>query len=238
MKLTTRLLNYINEAGICQFSILRSLSLTSDNSLRVTLSKLMQSGDIYSPIKGTYIAKGADPFWAATRIYPGYLSLSSAFYIYHLMDEYPFTIFIGSEKRRTVQVGGHEFYYFKAKNYIGVNDETYPIATVEKAIYDSLIHWNLIGYTKLAAVLYQSDISSRRFIRISKGEDGAMFQRLGYLLSILPSLTKEKRKLMEFCRGKIRSNTYLSGRKHGEYIAEWKLVDNIGKGVLLSWWLQ
>jgi predicted transcriptional regulator of viral defense system len=200
MKLATKLLNYIEEAQLCEFSMLKSLSLTSDNSLRVTLSRLIKSEDIYSPIKGIYVAKSADPFWVATSLYPGYISLSSAFYIYHLMDEYPFTIFVASEKRGVVHAGGHEFYYFKAKNYIGVDDKTYPIATVEKAVYDSLNHWNLIGYTKLAAVLYYSKIKSKKLFEISERENSAFFQKLGYLLSILPSIDREKKKMIEFCR--------------------------------------
>ena len=238
MKLATKLRDYIESAKLVEFSGLRSLSLTSENSLRVTLSKLVRKDEIYNPVRGVYVAKSADPFWVATALYPGYISLSSALYLHHFIDEYPFTVFIASEKRGTLRMGGHEFLYFKAKNYLEVEKGTYPVASVEKAIYDSLNHGDLVGYAMVTKALHNAPISAERFFRICRGEKGAFFQRLGYLLSILPARDREKKRLMGFCRKKIRANAYLQGRKNGRYIEEWKLVDNIGKEVLLSWWQQ
>jgi predicted transcriptional regulator of viral defense system len=238
MKLATKLRDYVESAKLVEFSTLNSLSLTSENSLRVTLSNLVRKDEIYNPVRGVYVAKSADPFWVATTLYPGYISLSSAFYLHHLIDEYPFTVFIASGKRMSLQMGGHEFLYFKAKNYLEVEKETYPVASVEKAIYDSLNHADLVSYPRLTKVLYDASICAERFLRICKNEKSAFFQRLGYLLSILPSRDTEKEKLMKFCRKKIKANVYLQGRKSGRYIQEWKLVDNIGKEVLLSWWRQ
>jgi len=238
MKLATKLRDYIESAKLVEFPGLRSLSLTSENSLRVTLSKLVRNDEIYNPVRGVYVAKSADPFWVATALYSGYISLSSAFYLHHLIDEYPFTVFIASGRRASLQMGGHEFLYFKAKNYLEVEKGAYPVASVEKAIYDSLHHADLIGYPRVTKALHDASISAERLLRICSGEKSAFFQRLGYLLSILPSRDKEKERLMRFCRKKVRANAYLQGRKNGRYIGEWKLIDNVGREVLLSWWRQ
>ena len=138
-----RLLAYIRNAGIVEFRTLDSLQLTSSNSLRVTLNRLAQEGRINNPVRGVYTAKNADPLSIATRLYPGYLSLSTALYLHHLVEEYPFTIFVASEKRGTLPLGEqHELHYFKAKNYKGIvmEKEGYRTASVEKALYDSLHH--------------------------------------------------------------------------------------------------
>lgn len=238
MTFATKLLGYIEGAKLAEFSILKSLSITTENSLRVTLSNMVRSGKIYSPVKGVYVAKSADPFWVATTLFPGYISLSSAFYIHHLIDEYPFTVFVASGRRKIVGMGGHEFWYFRAKNYLEVEKGAYPVASVEKAVFDSLHHADLVGYAGLIRVLHHAHINANRFLKICKDEKSAFFQRLGYLLSILPSRDEEKARLMGFCSKRVRANVYLQGRKSGSYIKEWKLIDNVGKEALLSWWQQ
>ncbi|MCL5099797.1 MAG: hypothetical protein M1158_01605 [Candidatus Marsarchaeota archaeon] len=238
MKLTNRLRQYINNAKLTDFRHLASLSLTSENSLRVTLSRLAASGEIYNPIRGVYISKGADMFWVACRLYPGYISLSTALYIHHLTEEFPFTIFVASEVRKSVEMGNIEFAYFKAKDYLGVEKGAYDVASVEKTVCDSLRHGALVNFQTLAKALYFADIKADVVLDLSENEDSAFFQRLGYLLSILPRLDKEKRKLLMECKKRVKANAYLCGRSKGVYIPKWKIIDNIGKEVLLSWWLQ
>ena len=238
MKLTTRIKEYVDSARLTYFPLLASLSLTSENSLRVTLNRLVKSGEIYNPIKGTYVSKNADMFWVACQLHQGYISLSTAFYLHHLIEEFPFTVFIASNVRKSVQMGNMEFIYFKAHNYAGIEKGDYPLASVEKAISDSLLHLSLTNFAMLAKVLYYADINSGKLIRLCGAENSASFQRLGYLLSLLPKLDKEKSKLLSFCRKKIKANAYLSGKCSGTYVPEWKIIDNIGKEVILSWWQQ
>jgi predicted transcriptional regulator of viral defense system len=252
MKLATKLLEYIRSAKLVEFKVLRSLMLTSDNSLRVTLNRLVRNGSIYNPLRGIYVAKDADPFWVAAVLFPGYLSLSTSLYLHHLAEEYPFTIFIASEKRGTFTLGEHELRYFKAKNYKGIRDggggreAGYRLASVEKALYDSLHHLELVGYGRFMKALNNADISAKRFISLTEGENhrgSAFFQRLGYMLSLLPKRDAEKEKLLKACRKRVRANAYLSGRKtamEGVYVSEWKLIDNVGgsKELVSSWWEQ
>ncbi len=240
MKLATRLLEYVDAAKLTDFRSLRSVAGTSDNSLRVTLSNLVRAGRIYGPVRGIYVSKSADPLWVATALHPGYVSLSSALYLHHLVDEYPFTVFVASDVRGAVKMGGYEFRYFKAHDYRGVEDTEggYRAASVEKAICDSIRHGDLVGYPKVEKALFDAGISAGKFLDICSGETGAFYQRLGYMLSLLPRRDKEKERLMRFCRGKAGGNAHLVGRAGGKYIAEWKIVDNVGKEVLLSWWRQ
>jgi predicted transcriptional regulator of viral defense system len=238
MKIATKLKEYIDEGKLVEFGVLDSLRLTSKNSLRVTLARLVKQGDIYSPLKGIYVSKTADPFWVAAAIFPGYISLTSALYLHHLTDEYPFTIFVGSERRKRLKLGNHELHYFRAKNYKGLERNQYQVASVEKVIYDSLLHPELAGYPRIAKALHSAPISARKFILLCKNEQSAFFQRLGYLLSILPNRDKEKEALLKYCEKRVKANAYLQGRKPGRYVPEWKIIDNVGKEVLLSWWEQ
>ncbi|MHB1830333.1 MAG: type IV toxin-antitoxin system AbiEi family antitoxin domain-containing protein [Candidatus Micrarchaeaceae archaeon] len=235
MNLSTKVLEYVNAAKYADFSLLESISGTTENSLRVTINRLVKHEKLYNPIRGVYVAKDADPFWVAASLFPGYISLSSAFYLNNLIDEYPFIVFVASETRRSIKMGGHEFIYFKAKNYLGVEEGKYKIASVEKAIYDSLLHIDMVGIPALAKALYYAKISSRKFMQISNSEGGAFFQRLGYLISILPDKDIEKKKLMAFCAKRIRANAYLQGRNSGRYVKEWKIIDNVDKEVFLAW---
>src|SRR3989338_2096885 len=212
MKIATRLREYVKKAGVAEFRVLDSLELTSSNSLRVTLNRLVKEGEFYNPTKGIYVSKDADPFMVATILRPGYLSLGTALYLHHLVEEYPFTIHIASSKRGSFRLGEHELLYFKAKNYSGLVEKPYKMASVEKAVYDCLLHADLVGYAKIAKALHNSEISAKKFLSLSRGEEGAFFQRLGYILSLLPKLDKEKRKLLEHCRKMVRANAYLQGR--------------------------
>jgi len=238
MKIATKLKEYVKKAGIVEFKVLDSLGLTSPNSLRVTLNRLVKSGEFYNPIRGVYVSKDADPFYVATVLKPGYLSLGTALYLHHLIDEYPFTIHVASGERGSFRLGEHELRYFKAKSYSGLVEKPYKMASAEKAIYDCLLHSDMVGYAKIAKALHNSKISAKAFLSLSKGEGGAFFQRLGYILSLLPKRRGEKQALLEHCRKKVRANAYLQGRGKGKYIPNWKLVDNVGEKVILSWWQQ
>ncbi len=235
MNLSTKVLEYVNEAKLTNFSLLESISGTTANSLRVTINRLVKHEKLYNPIKGVYVAKDADPFWVASTLFPGYISLSSAFYLNNLIDEYPFTVFVASEARKSITMGGHEFLYFKAKNYLGIEEGKYKTASVEKAIYDSLLHIDMVGIQTLVKALYHAKINRRKFMRISNGESSAFFQRLGYLISTLPNKDTKKEKLMASCAKRIGTNTYLQGRNSGHYVKEWKIIDNVGKEVFLAW---
>ncbi len=235
MKVATKLREYVKKAGFVEFGVLDSLGLTSSNSLRVTLSRLVGAGEFYNPVQGVYVSKDADPLRIATRLRPGYLSLTTALYLHHLIDEYPFTLYVASAGRGSFCMGGHELRYFRAKNYLGVVEKPYKMASVEKAIFDCLLHADMVGHAKIAKALHHSKISASTFLALSRSEGGAFFQRLGYILSLLPKPDIEKRKLLQYCRRRVRANAYLQGRGHGKYVPDWKLIDNVGEKVILSW---
>ncbi len=138
-----------------------------------------------------------------------------------------------------VRLGEHELHYFRAKNYLGVEDKGgYKIASVEKCIYDSLLHMDKVDAKAIMKALFYAKLDSKLLLKISAGEDNAFFQRLGYLLSLLPRPNAERKVLLAFCAKRKKSNTYLQGRSKGKYVKEWMIVDNICKEVLLSWLRQ
>lgn len=214
MKIATKLRGYVEKAGIAEFGVLDSLGLASQNSLRVTLNRLVKAGEFYNPTRGVYVSKGADPFMVATALKPGYLSLGTALYLHHLIDEYPFTIYVGSGYRGSFRLGEHELRYFKAKGYSGLVEKPYKMASAEKAIYDCLLHADLVGFAKIAKALHNSDISAKAFLSLSGGEGGAFFQRLGYVLSLLPRLDSEKKSCWPTAgKRSAQTHTCRGGRK-------------------------
>lgn len=238
MKIETRIKEYIEEAGILSFDILKGFNLTSEKSLKVILSNMVRKGAILSPKKGIYVSRNFDPFKIATILEPGYISLTTAFYHYHFISEYPFTIYVASEKIRNYKLGNYEFVYFKAINFKYVDVEN-RIALPEKAIYDSLKYYKIVPFRKtLEAIYHAKKINWDNFIDLISEEKSSFFQRLGYLLSIMPRKNRKIKEIIELCRERIseRSKVYLYGRSRGVFIKEWNLIDNLGKKELLSWW--
>jgi predicted transcriptional regulator of viral defense system len=107
MNLASEAFEYIEVAKLTNFGVMKSLFKTTENSLRVVINKLVRQGRILNPTRGVYVAKSADPFWVATALYPGYITLSAALYLHNLIDEYPFTIFVASERYRNL-TSSHE----------------------------------------------------------------------------------------------------------------------------------
>jgi len=238
MKIETRIKEYVDDAKIITFDILKGFNLTSEKSLRVILSNMVRKGLILSPKKGVYVSPNFDPFKIATLLEPGYISLTTAFYYYHFISEYPFTIYVASEKIRNYKLGNYELVYFKAINFKYVDVEN-RVALPEKAIYDSLKYYKIVPFKKtLEAVYHARNINWDNFIDLISGEKSSFFQRLGYLLSLLPRKNKRIKEVIEFCREKARksSKIYLYGRGKGVFIKEWNVIDNLGKKELLSWW--
>ena len=238
MKIATKLKEYICSAKVTEFKVLDSLGLTSSNSLRVTLNRLVKSKQIYNPIKGYYVCTNADLFEVATILRTGYLTLQTALYLHHLSEEYPFTIYVASNFRKTIKIGEHEICYFRPKNYFGVEHTKYKMASVCKTIYDCLLFADKVGYAKIAKAIYNSKFLAKDFLYLCKNENSAFYQRLGYILSILPKLDEQKKIILQMCEKKVLANVYLQGRKKGEYDSKWKVIDNVGKKVILSWWDQ
>ncbi|RLJ02758.1 MAG: hypothetical protein DRP10_00055 [Candidatus Aenigmatarchaeota archaeon] len=238
MKIETKIKEYIEEAEILTFNILKDFNLTSEKSLRVILSNMVKKGTILSPKKGVYVSKNFDPFKIATMLEPGYISLTAALYYYHFISEYPFTIYIASEKIRNYKLGNYELVYFKAINFKYVDVEN-KVAFPEKAIYDSLKYYKIVPFKKtLEAIYHARNINWNNFIDLISKEKSSFFQRLGYLLSIMPKKNKKIEKIIDFCKERInkKSKIYLYGRIKGVFIKEWNIIDNLGEKELLSWW--
>ncbi len=238
MRTATKLKEYIERGEILSYEILKEYNLTSEDSLRVTLSNMVKKGIILSPKKGIYVSKNFDPFKIATILETGYISLTAAFYHYNFISEYPFNIYIASKKRCEYNLGNYKLIYFPAINFKFVNLES-KIAFPEKAIYDSLRYYRIVPFMKtLEAIHHSRKINWTNFLELISKEKSSFLQRTGYLFSIIPKKNKGIKKVITFCKKNMneKSKIYLLGRKKGNFIEEWNLIDNIGEEELLPWW--
>jgi len=236
MQIATKLKDYINKAGIVDFSTLKSLNLTTINSLKSMLSQLVKKGELLRA-KGYYISRNFDIFRIAPMIEQGYVSGTSALYHHHIVSEYPFTMFIASSKRRSYSLGNYEIVSFRTTDYRFVDSST-RIALPEKAIYDAFKHHYIMSYPQLAQAVYlgRKAINWDNFMKLISSENSAFLQRTGYVMDIIPAKSKQMKDIVSYCKSRVKSKIYLQGRKKGKYMNDWKIIDNIGKEVLLSWW--
>lgn len=238
MKTATKLKEYIEEGEILTYEILRDFNITSETSLRVTLSNMVKKGLILSPKRGVYVFKNFDPFKIAPILELGYISLTTAFYHYHFISEYPFNIYVASKKQSNYNLGNYKFIYFPTTNFKFVNLES-RIALPEKAIYDSLKYYKIVPFRKtLEAIYHARNVNYDNFLALLSEEKSSFLQRTGYLFSLLPRKNKKIREVLDFCKQNMNkeSKIYLFLRNKGTFIPEWNIIDNIGENELLSWW--
>lgn len=236
--------------GVVFLEIMYSWDITDRKTLHSVLSRMVKKGWLMRLRRGVYLVCEPgfgtllSPFVTATYMFPGYVGFSSALYIHKLVDVVPFEVQVATRQESGAKNLGQ--YSFRAipvgKRHVGSElTNGYLVSTIPKTIYDCLCQPELAGgYPQVLKAIFEAKISEngwKEFIYYAeKFERSAFYQRLGYLLSILPRKNKTILKMIAKCRKRIRSKIYLYKRRKGKYIPEWKLVDDIGKEELLSWW--
>ncbi len=186
-----------------------------------------------------------DPLKIATQIYSGYIGFSSALRIYDLIEYIPFSIFVVTkETSKRIQLGEYTFQYIaigeKASNSVYYNG--YYVSSKEKTFFDCLYKPQYAGgYQEITKALYLNkgcrwDELEKLF---AKYGSNSLCQRSGYILSLLDKTDLDvSKKILDFFKGKIKTKTRLIPTKKstGQYISEWKVMDNLGKENILSWW--
>lgn len=236
--------------NILFLDILRSMKITDNNTLKSTISRMVKKGWLLHLRNGVYLVREIeglvikDAFNLATYIFKGYIAFASALYIHKLVDTIPFEIQVATTKERgTKQIGQFTFRAYPIeKRHIGSERRgNYLVSSLAKTLYDALIYPDLSGgYTQIVRALYEARMSENDwkefFYYADKFESNAFYQRLGYILELLPKKNKVIKKIIKMCLEKVKSKIYLFKRKKGKYISRWKLIDNMGKEKLLSWW--
>jgi len=213
-------------------------------------SNLSSKGYLHRLKRGVYLVQERpsavpvikDPYKIALALFKGYIGFSSALRVYNLLDYAPFTIFVVTvNKSREKRVGG---YTFKAvamgKRAVGLTyHKGIYLSTISKTFFDCFYKPQYCGgYSVITKAISDVEPDWDEFIRYFEFASDSLCQRTGYVLELMGEETGKKIPILDFFRKRVRNNTKLvpSGKAGGKYIKEWKVLDNLGKENILSWW--
>lgn len=152
----TKLFQKIKSIPKSYFSIadLRKISDFSDETLKVTISRMIRSGQITKLHRGIYTLDIYKVDWEnfAIEIYsPSYLSFEWALAKYNILSQRPMNLTLAAAKRSrkiTTPQNIIIYHHLQMKLFWGfVKEENYLIAEPEKAFLD-LAYLSLNGYAK------------------------------------------------------------------------------------------
>jgi len=238
MKYETDIVSLAREAGgVIDLLSLNSLKIPN---ARQKISYALKTGKLIRIGRGVYaLPEKVDPFLAAKYSSPGYVSFHSALFYYKAVTEVPSTILVATKKlTRTFKVENFEVKEISVgKRFCGYIEKDTRVATRPKAIYDSLRRPDLSGgFSKVLYALWSMQFNGKEWDELlgymKKFDRPGFFQRMGYLLSLLPAPGWVLQEIKNRCGD---SKVYLYGKSKGKLVSEWNVIDNIGKGVLLSW---
>ena len=234
----------------------RKLGLNKDY-LYVVISRLEKKGWITGVGKGVYLRLPActalegrayleDPFEVGLKMYQGYLAFQSALRIHGLSGYEPFTIFVAT-KNKSETTPLLERYEIKAvklgKRFAGFEEKgKYNVSTRAKTFFDCFCHPQYAGgYPEVLKSLHMTDEVDWVEMEMHLDDFGSssLCQKIGYVLSLLHEETGYElpADFLEYLKSRIKNKTKLDfALKGGKYIKEWMVMDNMGKGNLLSWW--
>ena len=223
--------------GIVTYQELRSLGIS-----RQLVSYYLRKGELVRISRGVYaVPELREPFLLAKYISPGYVSFYSALYYHKLADAPPSVIILATRGRSgKIEKMGFEFQEIAVgRRFCGyVDEERVRMATRAKTLYDSFRRPDLGGgYPLLLKAVYEARLREEEWEEflgyIRKFDKPAFWQRVGYMLSLLENVPDF---VTDFLRSRVRGYVYLDRtKKGGKLVKEWKVVDNIGREVLLSW---
>src|SRR3989338_6473121 len=233
---------------IITFDIIESWSLCSKGVLKVAVHNLLKKGLFFSLKKGVYAVQPPftkkvvieDPFYTAQSLFNGYIGFSSALYIHRLMDEIPFTVFISTKNQSlSKKIGEYEYKAVSLGDRFSgyIQKDNYLISNLPKTFFDCFyIPEYSGGYSNILRAMYRSNMTNEEwdeFLHYCEKEGGAFCQRIGYMLSLL----KKPIPILKIL-GKHAKNVIKLDPKAGKGMVnkEWKIIDNIGRKQLMSWW--
>ena len=215
-------------------------------------SSLLRKGYLSKISRGLYLIQETpgkllitNPYKIALSLYGGYIGFSSALKIYGLLEYEPFTIYIITrQKSREKSIGQ---YIFKAisigKRATGETlYEGIYVSTIEKTFFDCFYKPQYASYADLAKAIYLNKGCNWRILigYFDSFASDSLCQRSGYIFDILKKETKLgiPDKFINYLKGRIKNKSRLvpKGKSKGIYYKEWKLMDNLGKDNILSWW--
>jgi predicted transcriptional regulator of viral defense system len=169
-----RLIEKINKIpkGYFSFADLRKISSLDDESLRVTVSRLVKSGKIAGLVKGIYSADLSKVSWerfAVENYAPSYLSFEWALGYFDILSQktYSLTLATTRQTKKTITPMGEIFYrHIKPELFWGSKKEAgFLIAEPEKAFLD-LAYLSLNGYAKFDPAEMNLSLLNKKKIKI------------------------------------------------------------------------
>lgn len=185
-------LNKLNSLGLFVFDAneARKILNKSEGYTYLYLHRLIRRRRILRIYKGKYALKGVNQYIVASSIvHPSYISLLSAFSLYHLTTQIPRTISVISPKQRpTITYKNYkiEFVRFSKKRIFGFKKVRHDggiitIGEKEKVIIDSLYLPGSVGFDEVSSALKGVDFDKleRYALRM---HSNTLIKRLGFLL--------------------------------------------------------
>lgn len=224
----------------------------SSQKINKICHKLMTKGYLHPIKRGAYIVNETpsqkpvikNPFKIAQYINKGYIGFSSALRLYDLITYEPFTIFIVHPKKsQEIELGNYVFKTVSmGKRATGTTFyKNVYISNLEKTFFDCFYKpQHAGGYREIINAL--SNKPSIKWDRLldyfERFASNALFQRSGYIIDLLTeeNMIKPPGYVIETFKKHIGNKTRLlpTKKSKGNYVKQWKLLDNIGKKSLLS----
>ncbi|MDI6917725.1 MAG: type IV toxin-antitoxin system AbiEi family antitoxin [Thermoplasmatales archaeon] len=244
--------NWISKTDIITNKEIKELLPNFDEkNINKICYKLMKKKYLRMLKKGLYLVQKEgkfaieNPFKIALFIYHGYIGFSSALRFYGLIEYEPFTIFVVTKHHsKNIPVGQYSFKYVAmGERAVGITySEDIFVSTIEKTFFDCFYKPQYAGgYSTITKALKQQrKMNWDRFLYFFKNfSSNSLCQRTGYILDILRETDFSfPQKLLRYLENRIKTNTKLlpTAPSQGEFIKKWKLIDNVGKENILSWW--
>jgi len=220
-------------------------------------SSLASKGYLHRVRRGLYLVQPepskspviADPVALGHALFGGYIGFSSALRVWGLLEYEPFTIFSVTRKlSRQARIGE---YLFRA---VAMGRRAYGttfrmgvyVSTPAKTVFDCFVkpqyaggYANLAGAVHECSLLKEPRFDWREFLAYFDDASPSLCARAGYVLEVIRREAGGiPARFVSDLKERVGNNTRLvpGGPSSGSYAREWKVLDNLGRDNLMSWW--
>jgi predicted transcriptional regulator of viral defense system len=253
-----KVLSALAGTGIATAGLVHELFSGMDpHELNRLSSSLASKGYLHRVRRGLYLVQAepskrpviADPVALGQALFGGYIGFSSALRIFGLIEYEPFTVFSVTRKlSRQTRIGE---YLFKA---VAMGRRAYGttfwkgvyVSTPAKTIFDCFVSPQYAGgYANLARAAYECSAMMeprfdwREFLAYFDDASPSLCARSGFVLDVIRREAGGiPAHVVSSLRERVGNNTRLvpGGPSGGHYVKQWKVLDNLGRDNLMSWW--
>jgi predicted transcriptional regulator of viral defense system len=253
-----KVLSALAGTGMATAGMLHELFSGMDrHELNRLASSLASKGFLHRVRRGLYLVQPepskrpviADPLALGQALFGGYIGFSSALRVWGLLEYEPFTVFcVTRDLSRQARIGE---YLFRAvamgrRAYGTTFSKGVYVSTPAKTVFDCFVKPQYAGgYSKVAAAVHEcSGMKGPRFdwrelLAYFDDASPSLCARAGYVLDVIRREAGGiPAHVVSDLRGRVGNNTRLvpGGPSAGRYAREWKVLDNLGRENLMSWW--